>query len=399
MRYRILVLGGYGTFGARISRELAKDSDLTVIIGGRNPSRAEALARTLRADIPRADVESVCCDIEDTSFAPQLRALSVAAVINTCGPFQQRDYQVAETCIRAGIHYIDLADARDYVAHFDSLDTLAKQHNVLAVTGASTVPALAAAVIDRLTTDLSVHTIGYGINPGNQTPRGLATVRAILSYCGKPFRQWRDGRWIDVYGWQGLVRRRYPSPMGRRWLSYCNVPDLSLFPQRYPGVRDIEFRAGLELWPLHLGTWTLSWLARWRLVNDWSRYAPTLLRISEWLTRMGSDIGGMHVSVTGTDEHGRSLRRTWYLIAQNGDGPQVPCTPSVILARKLAKRELPHRGAMACIGLLTLDELTTALSGCAIETYTTEELLAAAHTDGDFHAHNMRARMSKFDVI
>lgn len=367
MRYCVLVLGGYGTFGARISRELAKDQNLRVLIGGRNLMRGEALARELRCDAG-AEVNAVHCDIDDAAFPKALRALNVAAVVNTCGPFQQRDYRVAEACIRAGVHYVDLADARDYVSGFTALDALARQHHVLAVAGASTVPALAAAVIDELAAGLALQSIDYGINPGNRTPRGLATLCAILSYCGRPFAQWRDGRWVEVYGWQGLTRHPYPVPMGKRWLSYCSVPDLDLFPRRYAGVRDVVFRAGLELGLLHVGTWALSWLARWRLVADWSRYATPLLRASEWFEHSGSNIGGMHVSIVGTDRQQRTVRRTWYLIAHGGDGPQVPCTPSVVLIKKLARDELSQRGAMPCVGLLPLNALLTALSGYDIET-------------------------------
>lgn len=378
MPYRVLVLGGYGTFGTRITRELAKDAGLSVIIGGRDLLRGEALARELRHAAPRAEVRAVSCDIDSASFPRQLRALNVAAVVNTCGPFQYRDYRVAEACILAGIHYIDLADAREYVTGFAALDALATKHGVLAVTGASTVPALAAAVIDELVTDLAPLSIDYGINPGNQTPRGLATVHAILSYCGKPFRQWRGGRWINVYGWQGLVRQRYPAPMGARWLGYCNVPDLALFPLRYPGVRDVVFRAGLELSLLHLGTWMLSWLARWRIVSDWSCHAPALLRASEWFLRAGSDIGGMHVSVTGTDAKQLRVRRTWYLVAESGDGPQVPCTPSVVLIKKLARGELVQRGAMPALGLATLAEFVNALKDYNMNIHTVEEILAGS---------------------
>lgn len=377
MRYRVLVLGGYGTFGTRISRELAKDTSLRVLIGGRDVMRGEALARELRRGAPGAEAHAVRCDIEDAAFPEALRALDVAAVINTCGPFQQRDYHVAEACIRAGVHYVDLADARDYVSGFTALDALARQHHVLAVTGASTVPALAAAVIDDFAADLALQSIDYGINPGNRTPRGLATVRAILSYCGKPFQQWRGGRWVEAHGWQGLARHLYPAPMGKRCLSYCNVPDLELFPHRYAGVRDVVFRAGLELSLLHLGTWALSWLARWRIVANWSRYATPLLRASEWFERHGSDVGGMHVSVIGTDGQRRTVRRTWYLIARSGDGPQVPCTPSVVLIKKLARDELSQRGAMPCVGLLSLDHLLAALKDFDIETHTVEESMSA----------------------
>ena len=54
------------------------------------------------------------------------------------------------------------------------------------------------------------------------------------------------------------------------------------------------------------------------------------------------------------------------LIAANGDGPQVPATAAVVLARKLARGELPGSGARACLDLFTLDEFMAALDGFAM---------------------------------
>jgi len=103
------------------------------------------------------------------------------------------------------VHYVDLADARSFVTGFAALDADAKAAGVLAVSGTSSVPALSAAVVDHLLPEFSaLHGIDHGINPGNQTPRGLATVQSILSYCGKPFQQWHDEHWHTAYGW--LIR-------------------------------------------------------------------------------------------------------------------------------------------------------------------------------------------------
>ena len=374
MRFRVLVLGGYGTFGERICRTLSADSTIRVILAGRDGARASRLAVRLQEGYPGCGAEYLACDAGHSRLGWLLAMQRIDAVINTAGPFQGQDYRVARACISAGSHYIDLADARDYVCGFTALDSMAREHGVLAITGASSVPALSAAVVDVLSSDLQpLETIEYGISPGNRTPRGIATARSILSYCGQPFRQWRSGEWRPAVGWQGLARHHYPAPLGARWLSFCDIPDLAIFPARYPGVRDVVFRAGLELSLLHLGTWSLSWLARAGLVRSWARYAKPLTRMSEWLQSFGTDTGGMHVAVTGTDRDNRPIRKTWTLIARHGDGPQVPCTASVVLARKLAHRELVARGAMPCVGMLTLDELTDAMKGFAIDHQTLTE--------------------------
>jgi len=362
--YRVVVLGGYGNFGARICQALAQENGLAVIVAGRNGARAAETAHRLTQSGCPARLEASALDAGQADLAQALRALDADLVTHTCGPFQGQDYQVARACIDAQAHYVDLADARRFVTGFAALDAEARAAGVLAVSGASSVPALSAAVVDQLLPEFSaLHGIDLGINPGNQTPRGLATVQSILSYCGQPLRQWHDGQWRTVYGWQGLKRRRYPAPMGRRWLGYCDVPDLELFPQRYPAVREVVFRAGLEIRLLHLGTWVLSWLVRAGLVNNWRHHAPQLKRISEWFEGWGSTRGGMHVELQGLDHDGRPLRRCWTLLADSGDGPQIPCTAAVVMAKKLARGEIDTAGAMPCLGFFTIEEFMQALAG------------------------------------
>jgi len=267
--YRVLLLGGYGTFGSRICTALASDRGIAILVGGRHLHRAEELCDSVRARNAEASVTPLACEARSNQLTDTLRDLAVDAVVHAAGPFQGQDYAVARSCIAAGAHYVDLADARDFVLGIDALDEAARARGVLVVSGASTVPGLTAAVVDAHAREF-VRLLGIdsGISPGNRTPRGPAIVAAILSSCGRPFMRWQGGKWVKAIGWQGLVRRRYSPPMGKRWLSDCDVPDLALFPGRYPGVVRVVFRAGLESGALHLGLWCLSWLSRWRPVAE-----------------------------------------------------------------------------------------------------------------------------------
>lgn len=329
-----------------------------MVIGARHEAKAVKLINVLKAQTTSNNVSFVRCDIQSSaSIRLAITSTNCQLVINTCGPFQYNDYRCAQTAITAGVDYIDLADGREYVCGFRTLDALARRHGVIAVTGASSVPALSSAIVDELAKEYKqLVTIDSGINPGNQTPRGIATVRSILSYCGKPFLVWHENRWKNTFGWQGLRRRRYPKPMGARWLSDCNIPDLTLFQQRYPDARTIRFKAGLELSVLHLGTWLLSFLVRSGLLAGLDRIAPVLKSLSERVYRLGSSTGGMHVAIDGMTRSGEARRSTWYLIASDGDGPEVPCTAAVILAQKLMHKQIVTNGAVACMGLIDKDE-------------------------------------------
>jgi saccharopine dehydrogenase-like NADP-dependent oxidoreductase len=134
---KVLILGGYGNFGKRIARLLTRHN-VPVIIAGRDANKAKILAQAL----PVGLAETAIFDVRHTLPA-QLKALAPTVVINTCGPFQTSDYAVAETCIKHGAHYIDLADGRDFDTNIRTLDGKAKRNNVAVISGASTVPGVA----------------------------------------------------------------------------------------------------------------------------------------------------------------------------------------------------------------------------------------------------------------
>ena len=218
----------------------------------------------------------------------RVRRLGAAIVIHTAGPFQGQSYAVPQACIGAGAHYLDLADGRAFVCGIKTLDAAARYNDVLVVSGASTLPALSSAVVDSLRSRFSsIDSIDHGITSGAKPP-GQATMTGVLAYAGKPLRLWRAGEWRSAFGWQGITRRRYPSPVNARWIAHCDVPDLELFPERYRPVRSVQFRAGVGLAGSMFGIWAASWLVRAGLLRTLVTYVPNLHRAASALERYGS---------------------------------------------------------------------------------------------------------------
>lgn len=368
--FTVLVIGGSGTFGSRVCRLLAAEPGFRVVVAGRSLAKATAEVEALRSAHPAADVTAQRLDV-DAGLDQALRASGAGLVIHTAGPFQGQDYRVARACIDLGMHYVDLADGRDFVSGIGSLDGPARDADVLLAAGASTVPGLSAAVVDHLAGDLAtLESIDMGVTPGNRVERGASLINAILGYVGQPM-PWRwDGRWTTAYGWQELRRRvlRVPgvAPVGPRWFAACDVPDLALFPARYPGTPGVAFRGGLELSVLHLGLWLLSWPVRWRLLPRLATLSPLIRGMAYLVQSLGSDRGGMFVEVVGRDAGGRHLKRCWTLIAEDGDGPVIPGVPAVILAKGLARGRIAARGARPCLDLFDLRDFNEAVAALSI---------------------------------
>jgi len=351
---RVLIIGGYGAFGARAAERLARESDLEIVVAGRSRTRAEAAAAALRRGA-KTSIGSAVLDATRTTAA-DLGALAPSVVINASGPYQARDYALAKACIAARCHYVDLADARSFVTGVMARDREAKAAGVLVASGASSVPGLSSAVVASFAGGFGrLERLDIAISPGSSFDPGAATAASVLGGAGKAIPMLLDGETRMVYGWQGLGRAVFPE-LGRRWTGYVEVPDLDLFPARYPSLRTVRFQAGLEVGLVHLGLWGLSWLVRAGAIGRPDRFAAPLLAVKRHLSFLGSDRGGMFVVLEGEDRQGQPKRVDWHLVAGSGHGAYVPAIPSVILAKRLARGTERRTGAMACMGLFTVVE-------------------------------------------
>jgi hypothetical protein len=346
-RMRVVVVGGAGNFGARIVRALRDDPNIELLVAGRRIiSVADA-----------EDVPGVLIDIDEAGFAQALKALSPALIIHCVGPFQGQDYRVANAALAAGAHYLDLADGRRFIAEFAAtMNAQAVRAGRVAISGASTLPALSSAVVEELRVGVSsLESIEVTIAPGQRAPRGKATLEAVFSYLGRPFPVWRKGRWRREWGWMELQETRLD--VGGRLAAACDVPDLELFPARYAGVQTVRFSAALEFGVQHLTLWGLAALRRIGLPFPVARWAVSLNRFAGMFDAAAGEKGGMRVSVVGNrSDGGGRARRTWQLTAPAMDGPEIPCMAAILLARRLARGEVFQSGAFPCMGFLTLSE-------------------------------------------
>lgn len=348
---RTLVLGGYGNFGARICRALNNDPFIELLVGGRDASRAQELASQL------GNAAGVTVDIGSAELPDVLRRLGVGLLIHAAGPFQGQSYDVARAAAAAGVHYIDLADERRFVCDFHSaLDGVFRAAGRTAVTGVSTVPALSSAVVDHLSCGWRrVDTIDICIAPAQTAPRGEATLAAVLSYCGEPIKVWDEQRWQSRYGWANPQAVRFER-MALRLGALCDVPDLELFPRRYAATRRVMFRAALEVGIAQRAFAGIAGLRRLGLLRRPQRLAGVLHVASKVLDPLGSGLGGMVVAVGGRDASGCQARREWHIAADEDHGPEIPCMPAILLARRICRHDAFPVGAMPCVGLLELGQ-------------------------------------------
>lgn len=350
----VLVLGGYGNFGQRICRALAREPGIVIMVAGRDLARAQALAASLGGA-----ARGLALDLSSTTLAAQIASQRTAVVIHTAGPFQQQAYGVARAAAQAGAHYIDLADGRRFVCDFaQAINPAFEAAGRIAITGASSVPGLSSAVVDHLTAGWQrIDSIDTCIAPAQTAPRGVATLEGVLSYCGQALQVWDEGRWQSRRGWarpESVQFRRLKPRLG----ALCDVPDLELFVRHYRVTQRVMFRAAVEV---GLAQHVFAGLAALRtagLLNNPARLAKWINRAGDALNLLGSALGGMVVRVAGLDAQGQAVCRAWHIAADHDHGPEIPCMAAVLLARRLLVGESLPKGAMPCLSLLPLAAFT-----------------------------------------
>jgi saccharopine dehydrogenase-like NADP-dependent oxidoreductase len=349
---KTLVLGGYGNFGARICRALADEPSIELIIGGRDINQSTALA-----DVIGGSAKGIAIDHMKVNFSDNLKQFGIELLIHTAGPFQQQDYQVAEAAAKAGAHYIDLADGRRFVCDFSNkLDEIFRSSSRIAISGASTVPALSSAVVDHLCKGWQrIDSIDICIAPAQSAPRGKATLAAVLSYCGESLQVWNEGAWQSLRGWASPQPVQFKRLQPRKG-ALCDIPDLELFHKHYDVTQRVMFRAAVEVGIAQSVFTALAKLRAWGILPNPSRFAGLLNFTAPALDFLGSSLGGMFVRVEGINSDGTFVKRTWHIAADHDHGPEIPCMAAILLARKIATKKMLPTGAFACVSMLELKE-------------------------------------------
>ncbi len=343
---RVLIVGGYGTFGGRLVDLLLDDPRLTLIIAGRNAEAARAFCERFSA----ATLVPAVFD-RGGVLEGQLLDLNPDIVVDASGPFQNYGadpYALPRAAIAVGADYIDLADAAAFVDGIGALDDAARGAGRTVLSGASSFPVLTAAVVRHLTKTLTqIDRIEAGIAPSPYAGVGLNVIRAIASYAGKPVRIMENGARI---GRPGFVDSRRMTiavpgtvPLPPIRFGLAEVPDLETLAKDWPAARDIWMGAGPTPAALHRLLWAAGQLVHWRVLPSLAPLAPLMHRVINTV-RWGEHRGGMMVAVTGQGAEGVETR-SWHLLAEGERGPFIPSMGAEALIRQAVDGRMPRPGA------------------------------------------------------
>jgi Domain of unknown function (DUF4166)/Saccharopine dehydrogenase NADP binding domain len=359
---KILIIGGYGTFGGRVAELLSDTEALTLIIAGRSETKAITFIGTLASGARKVPLAFE----RDADIETQIAAIKPDVVIDATGPFQNYGddpYRVVKACIKQKTNYMDLADATEFVSGIAQFDDAAKAEGLYILSGVSSFPVLTAAVVRHLSQGMAKLTgIKGGIAPSPYADVGLNVIRAISAYAGKPIKIIHKSKTSVAYALtQSIDYTIAPPgylPLRKRNFSLFDVPDITVLPKLWPGLHSIWMGAAPVPAVFHKALQGFAWLVKLRLLPSLSLFAPLFHFVSNHF-RWGEHRGGMFVSVHGEQHNGESIERSWHLVAEGDDGPYIPSMAIEGIIRRSLSGTRPAIGARACTDELELADYET----------------------------------------
>ncbi len=245
---RVIVVGGAGGMGRVAVRDLASSQGVEgVTVADLDGERAARVASDTAVD-GGPEVRGNAADLRDPGFPSLLEGhdVCIASVAYRLNPV------VAEACLTAGCHYVDLGGLFHVALQILEFDQRFREAGLTGITcmgGTPGITNLLAVVgarnLDRVT---AVHVRAAAIDPSAADlalpiPYSLDT---ILDEFSRPAMAYRDGGFQEVPPLGEPEEVDFPEPIGRRTAVTTLHSEVATFPRAFPEAGEITFKIAFE---------------------------------------------------------------------------------------------------------------------------------------------------------
>jgi short subunit dehydrogenase-like uncharacterized protein len=230
MATRLLVYGATG-FTGRLIAAHAREGGIAPVLAGRDAGRVRAVAEPLGLPWTAFGLDDPAR--LDEALKP------FGAVLNIAGPFAKTARPVAESCLRAGVHYLDVTGEPNVFQDLSRLDARAQERGVMLMPGVGFVvlatDCLAAHVAGRLP---GASHLRLGFNATDAVSRG--TLRTAMGQLAATAAVVREGRLLELP--LGRLEHWFDYGRGMRASMALTWADLFTAP-RTTGIPNVEVYA------------------------------------------------------------------------------------------------------------------------------------------------------------
>lgn len=248
-----LILGGYGNTGRLISRLLLQETDVRLVIAGRNIERAKTTAAGFNRDFPGERAAPAYADASDiASLRSVFQGVDLVVVASSTVKYTR---QVAKTALEENLDYLDVLFSTKKVAVLKSMSTEIEIACRCFITDGGFHPGLPAALVryaalgfDRL----EKARVGSVIK---QDWKSLAvdstTVDELLEELND-FQMvfYKGGQWkkASLVSTADYLKMDFGRQFGKQWCAPMFLEEMRLLPNLYPSLQETGFFVGGFNW-------------------------------------------------------------------------------------------------------------------------------------------------------
>ena len=284
---RILLLGGYGNTGRALAPLLLQETDVNLVLAGRNALKAESAAAELNTRFDGQRVSSVYADAsKPDSLKPALKNIDLLLVVSSTSQFSG---QVAAAALEEGVDYYDVQYSTYKTKVLKSLAKEIKSAGRCFITEGGFHPGLPAAMIryaapqfDRLIS-ANVGSV-IKVDWSNLDASQSTVVELVSEFMDFQNLSYQDGEWKSagmlswiIPKWMGFGRE-----FGRQYCIPMFLEEMRPIPDLYPDLEETGFFVGGF-------NWFVDWIVS-PLVMVMVRISPQRgVRMGASLMRWGLD--------------------------------------------------------------------------------------------------------------
>ncbi|MBE2222033.1 MAG: saccharopine dehydrogenase NADP-binding domain-containing protein [Anaerolineae bacterium] len=253
MNKTILVLGGYGSTGRPLCDLLLQETDVTVVVAGRNVANGKALVAELEGKFGGGRATAVTVDAAShSSLEAAFAGVDMVVVASSTVQYTE---QVARACLAAGVDYFDVNFSEEKTAVLRQLAPEIEAAGLCFVTDGGFHPGVPAALVryagsrfDQLqqANVASVIKIDW-----RHYDVGVDTAEEMAGeFMGMDSSYYRNGRWhkSPMMGMGGLLTLDYGEPFGKQYAVPMGLAEMRRLPELIPSLQDTGFFVGGFNW-------------------------------------------------------------------------------------------------------------------------------------------------------
>jgi len=362
----IVVLGGAGTMGSEVIRQLIRRSDAKITVADANSKALSRLAAELG---DRIDTSVV--DANDFSGLVQLMKGADVAV-STVGPFYKYGSKVVKASIAAGVNFVDIDDDFDATQESLSLDEEAKKAGTTAIIGMGASPGITNIIAKYGADKLErVNEIRLFWAESAIDPTGPAALSHWFHIISGDIPVFSNGDWVNVKGFSEPEIVEFLPPVGRLEVYYTGHPEPVTLPRYIKGVKNVSIKGALfppgimglyktlidtgfgspETFIVGEGVSMPFRELSSRIIRAMPRFAPEFFGeiFKEAIEKYQSCAGTFKIEVSG-EKGGEEMKYVYDLLADSVS--RGTATPAAMAALMLLEGKVKQKGVLAPEGAL-----------------------------------------------